>query len=186
MKIKPGQCKCGATVHLVEEAGMKWVGDVTPLDAQEAVAALVAGRELYRIRYVGSTPTNLSTAKPDVLKALASAPVGDRPEVVQSHGCPTNAVRALLPASQRGGGPGAPKAHRSPSVAPSRPSSGASRSSETVPTADPRPSSAQPHRGASSADPSCDRCGRVCRPGTYWGFEYAGQVTYAEHADCPA
>ena len=95
MKIKLGQCKCGAITYLVEQAGLKWVGDMTSLDAQEATQALLAGRELYRIRFVGPTPTDLSPARPDVLRALSGEP-GERPVVVGSHGCPSGAVRALV------------------------------------------------------------------------------------------
>ncbi len=95
MKIEDGQCnRCHALIHLVVASGMRWTADPEPLEAGEAAAALLAGRELYRVALVGKTYRNLSPAKPAVLQALWTEP-GSRPIVVASHGCPTEAARKV-------------------------------------------------------------------------------------------
>lgn len=171
MKIKLGQCRCMAIIYLVEEVGLVWTADMEPLDDQTAMGALLAGRELYRVTLVGENLRKLSMARPEALKALRGEP-SERPTIVRSHGCPPGAAKALLPASQQGGGTRTPKALRSPSVAPSRPSSGASRSSAAAPAA-----------VRHLSDPTCDRCGQPCAPGTYWGIQLGAEWLNVEHAD---
>lgn len=102
MKIEDGQCtRCGALIHLVVEAGMRWTANPRPLEAAEAVDALLGGRELYRVTLIGQTYRNLSTASPAVLRALLGEP-GERPIVVASHECPPAASQRLAdrPAAQ--------------------------------------------------------------------------------------
>lgn len=95
MKLNLGQCRrCGQITYLVEEAGMVWSADRRALGADEAVTALLAGRELYRIRFLGETPTDLSPARPATLLTLRNG-TGERPVVVQNHGCPPGASRRL-------------------------------------------------------------------------------------------
>lgn len=128
LKIKLGRCRCTAIVYMVEEAGLVWTADTEALDAQQAVAALTAGRELYRITRVGETYLNLAPATPAVLGALRTEP-GERPVVVPSHGCPPGAARGLAtPFPGRGAQPTPqrpPAGQQTPSSGPLRAVSGA-------------------------------------------------------------
>lgn len=170
MKIKVGQCRCMEIIYLVEEAGLVWTADMKPLDAGEAVDALLGGRELYRVTGATEGTRRLSTAKPAVLAALRGEP-GERPVVVRSHGCPPRAARAL---SSMAVVPGGPKALPGPPVAPQTPSWG-------QPAPDRAPDAAQ-HR----SEPVCDDCGRVCdAPGTFWGYQRGETWMYAQHVECP-
>lgn len=175
MKIQPGTCRCGALLYLVEDAGLRWTADMTPLDAQEATAALLAGRELYRLTLVGKTPSRLRTAKPDVLKALRTAMPDERPIVVGSHPCPTGAARALLPAPQPAGGPGGPTRPPKAPVPPSRPFSG-----------QPTVSSSAPDAGIQGSEgPRCDDCGLIMRDGEYVSAQLGEVYVWAIHlTDC--
>lgn len=136
--IKLGRCRCMAVVYLVEEAGLKWTADPEPLGADEAVQALLAGRELYRVAYVGSTPSRLQAARPEVLAALLGEP-GERPVVVPNHECPPGAVRALQ--TPLLGGSVQPTPQR-PSVGRTALFSGPQTGTSSVRSADPRPSDA--------------------------------------------
>lgn len=97
MKLDLGQCnRCMAVIYMAREAGITWTADpVAALEASEAVDALLGGRELYRIRYTGKTPADLSPARPAVLRALLGEP-SSRPVVVPNHQCPPGAARRLV------------------------------------------------------------------------------------------
>ena len=140
-------CKgCGAIILLGELMGLRAKCDPQALDAQEAVAALLAGRELHRVTYVGDRPANLSPARPAVLSALLGA---EPPMVVRSHSCPNASAPVSRPNSTPGGTM-PPKAGGRPPVPPSRPFSGQSTVSSTH-------GSAQ-----SAANQASDRCS-ACR-----------------------
>lgn len=165
--------RCGRVIYLAEEVGVRWTADLEPLDAQEAIQALVAGRQVYRVTQPGP---NLSTARPAVLKALREAPVGERPLVVASHGCPTGTAKALhavLPAPEEVGGPGAPKAPAGPSGARTARTSGRATGSSGAPNAENRPS-----------DPTCEACGVKIADGEQMvGIQLGELYVYAAHAD---
>lgn len=164
--------RCNKIIYLAEEAGLRWTADVEPLDAQEALTALVGGREVYRVTLPGPS---LSTARPAVLKALREAPVGDRPIVVASHPCPTGvakALRAVLPASEGEGGPGAPKGPAGPSGRRTAPSSGRATEPCGVPSA-----------ANLRTEPVCDGCGEVCADGTYASVGLGDLIVWAHHTE---
>jgi hypothetical protein len=167
--------RCGRMIYLAEEVGLRWTADMEPLDAQTAVQALVGGREVYRVTQPGPS---LQTAKPDVLKALREAPVGDRPTVVGSHPCPAGAAKALtpvLPASEGEGGTGAPKGPAGPSEPRTAPSSGPATERSGAPNAETRRSDTL--RGA----PKCDGCGQPCADGTYASIALGDLIQWAHH-----
>jgi hypothetical protein len=126
IQVEP--CKgCGAIILLGELMGLRAKCDPTPVDAQEAVAALLAGRELHRVTYVGDRPANLSPARPAVLSALLGA---EPPMVVQEHRCRADARQGGCTPAGRPNAPmvvsAYPKAPERPAqspVGPSTPSS---------------------------------------------------------------
>lgn len=165
--------RCSKIIYLVEEVGLRWTADLEPLDAQEAVSALVSGRQVYRVTQPG---TRLSTARPGVLKALREAEPSERPIVVGSHPCPEGAARPLTPV--QGGGEGlAPKASGRPPVPPSRPSLGLPTGGSTVKSADRR--GTETLRGA----PKCDTCGQPCEDGTYGAIQLGDLYVWAQHVN---
>lgn len=162
---------CGRTLYTAKVANLDVRCEVEPLDAQTAIAALLAGRELWKAGIGGLTP-----ASPVVLSGLNDpAP----PTVVGTHTC--KAVGGRLPASQKAGGPVPPKAPTDRPAAPSVASSGPSTVPSGVPDAVKRPSEGS--RGP--AEPLCDACRKPCTPGTYWGFQHGATWIYAEHVTCP-
>lgn len=120
IRVEP--CKgCGAIILLGELMGLRAKCDPQALDAQGAVAALLAGRELSRVTYVGGRPANLSPARPAVLAALRGA---EPPMVVQEHRC-TPASRPNAQSAPNGANP-SPKGPEKPAqslAGPSTPSS---------------------------------------------------------------
>ncbi|SRR6266550_2666042 len=163
IKVEP--CRgCGRTLFTVKVANLDVRCDPEKLDAQEAVAALLAGRELWSVDGM-----NLSGARHEILGGL-NGPTP--PHVVGTHRC--EAVGARLAAPQKGGEAGPPKGPSSPPVAPSVAFLGHSTGPSGVPSAVKRRS-----------DPPCDRCGRPCEPGTYASVEYGDLVIWAEHGACP-
>lgn len=158
IQVEP--CKgCGTIVLVGEMMGLRAKCDPSPLDAQEAVRALLAGRELHRVTYIGGRPANLSPARPAVLEKLRVAEPGERPMVVGSHTCPTtNGLSAPLSAPQKAGGTSAPKGGGRPPVPPSRPFSGPSTDSSTRASA-PDASRKGLERPSDSRTTECSACG---------------------------
>ncbi len=165
---------CGRTLYTGKVANLDVRCETEALDAQEATAALIAGRELWR-----ATPTGLTPAGPAVLGALKLRGNTLGPTVVGTHRC--EATGARLTASRQGGGPVAPKAHQSSPVAPSAASSGPSTPASAVTDAVNHPS--KPVEDAE--EPFCDLCRQRCTPGTYWGFQHGTTWINAEHVTCP-
>lgn len=166
MKIKVGQCRCMEIIYLVEEAGLVWTADMKPLDAGEAVDALLGGRELYRVTGATEGTRRLSTAKPAVLAALRGEP-GERPVVVRSHGCPPRAARALI----------APLPGKEPDPCPKGRENGAQGPARAVP--------AEPVTSRRSRT-VCDACSKPCADGTYASIELGDLLVWAQHVErCP-
>lgn len=121
MKIQIGKCRCGVVVFIHKDMGLTWVVEWNPLESADAVAALLGGRELYRVTFVGSTPTEIQPATNSVLAALRTEP-SSRPYVVATHGCPSaHALGLLDPRMAQGGRPapaGPPVGLQAPSWAP--------------------------------------------------------------------
>ena len=170
-------------IYLAEEVGLRWTADLEPLDAQAAVQALMVGREVYRVTQPGP---RLSTAKPDVLKALRERGTAEGPVVVASHPCPTGAAKAfkpVLPASQEDGGTGAPKAPARPSEARTAPISGQPTGSSSVPSAASHRSRVPRTVADGYARPVCDGCGQPCNDGTYASIALGDLIQWAHHVD---
>jgi hypothetical protein len=173
IQIEP--CRgCGRTLYTGKVANLDVRCEVEPLDAQEAIAALIAGRELWR-----ATPTGLTPAGSAVLGALKLRGNTLGPTVVGTHTC--KALNGRLPASQKVGGPVPPKAPADRPVAPSVASLGPSTVHSGVPDAVSPPSRAP----GGTVEPLCDTCRQPCTPGTYWGFQHGTTWVHAEHVTCP-
>lgn len=92
IQIEP--CKrCGQILVKLPLGGISIKADPSPLDAQEAVDALLGGRELYRLTTLGGNPYSLKGVGHPVLAALNAEP-GERPHVVREHRCPPGAAVA--------------------------------------------------------------------------------------------
>jgi hypothetical protein len=169
MKIQPGQCKrCKAVIYLVREAGITWTADMTPLDAQTVIQALVGGREIYAVSLDGK---QLKPAPGHLVKSWLS----DGRTIVASHPCPTAVAGALLSAVEKAGREVVPGKGPGPSVPPKNRSSGPLRSSATAPTAE--------HPGSR---PTCDGCSQPCADGTYASIDLGDLTVWAHHVDtCP-
>jgi len=152
-------------------------GEATPLDAQTAGTALLAGLKLAWVHYTGGRPSSFSEASPAVLGALRNEP-SERPVVVAEHRCPPKATGGPLKLSWKAGEGEGPKEPHSPSAAPSRPSSGPS-------TGEPTALTAATSRSEVSG-PRCSGCGQPCADGTYAAIELGDVLVWASHVDaCP-
>ena len=165
IRVEP--CKaCGAIVLLGELMGLRAKCDPAPVDAQEAVAALLAGRELHRVTYVGGRPANLSPARPAVLAALRAAEPGERPMVVGSHSCANGSAPVYRPNST----PGPPSVRQDPLAARTAPSQGLLGG--TVNDAGLQ----------DSRKPTCEACRRTIREGEeVVGIQLGDLYVYAQH-----
>lgn len=169
--------RCNKIIYLAEEVGLRWTADLTPLDAQAALQALVDGKEVYSVTQPGN---RLQTAKPDVLKALRERGTTEGPVVVASHSsCPGGAARVLRP-SQEGGQGNGPATPPKASAAPSRPLSGPLTTSSTRQTA-------QDAGRRTSSHPVCDTCGvKISDDEQMVGIQLGELYVYANHAErCP-
>lgn len=169
MKIQPGQCKrCKAVIYLVREAGITWTADMTPLDDQSLIAALVGGQEIYLLALDGK---QFGPAPSQKLKEFLS---GGR-TLLASHPCPTAVAGALLSASEKAERAVTPGKGPGPSVPPKNRSSAPLRSSPTAPTADHAPSEAQP---------KCSNCSRTLTDDdSYSSVELGDILVWAQHVD---
>ena len=174
IKVEP--CKgCGGVLLVDDFMGVRLRCEVTPLDAQTAGAALLAEQGLHRVTYLGGRPSSFGAATPAVLGALRLDP-GERPVVVVTHRCATEAVQAHQRASRSRGEGRTPKAPLRPSGTPSvavvTPSSVPSTTPSGARTAENRPS-----------EPRCSGCGEPCKDGTYAAIELGDILVWAAHVD---
>lgn len=152
IQVEP--CKgCGAIILLGELMGLRAKCDPTPVDAQEAVAALLAGRELHRVTYVGDRPANLSPARPAVLSALLGA---EPPMVVQGHRCRADARQGGCTPAERPDTPAAtPGSQRSPK-GPEKPAQ--SLAGPSTPSSVPWTAHSGAHAAVRQASETCSAC----------------------------
>jgi len=159
LKPKPAQCRCGALIYLVEESGLRWTADMTPLDRQGAITRLMGGGEVYVLdgkRLTLANPTLL--AQPGVT-------------VVGSHPCPPGAARALEKAAPA---PSPQPTPPGPPVSRTAPSLGSQGGPSSVPGAVKPPTR------------PCTDCGAMMAEGEYVAVELADVVVWAAHLDrCP-
>lgn len=187
IQVEP--CKgCGTIVLMGEMMGLRAKCDPSPLDAQEAVAALLAGRELHRVTYIGGRPANLSPARPAVLEKLRVAEPGERPMVVGSHACPTtNGSAPAWRPSSTPGGTTPPKGGGRPPAPPSRPSSGSLTDSSTHASA-PDASQKGLQRPSDGRTAPCSTCGTpitLDAPETAVLIHLGATLVDAFHTACP-
>lgn len=176
IKVEP--CRgCGRLIIPGKVSNLDVRLEATPLDAQEAVTALLAGFDLWRV-----TATSLTSASPAVLGALRTAEPGERPLVHPVHVC--EATGAALTASQGVPRATAPKARSGSPVAPSRPFSGPSTVVSGVLVAVNPPSDPEADLPVTARRPSCDTCLAPCEPGTYTGIMLGGTWIYVWHETC--
>lgn len=171
IQIEP--CKgCGRPLFTLKVANLDVRCETEALDAQEAVAELLAGRNLWR-----ATATSLAGVRPAELEALRLRGQTEGPHIVRTHRC-TATGRPATPTPR-------PSPQPTPSVPPAgrtAPFSGPLAANCSVPGAANHPSRGQ----GGLQEPVCGLCGNRPDPGTYWGFQHGDRWVYAEHADaCP-
>ena len=166
---------CSTPVYRVKVGGIEYTANLAALDAQQAVAEVIAGRRLYRLTFVGGSPVSLRPADNRVLAALNREP-DERPTVVSQHPC-TAVSRPLTPGTTSGSTSG-PKARQAGVQSPAvrtTPSSAPSTERSGAPAADRRPS-----------DVRCSECGQPCEDGTYASIGLGELTLWAAHFDtCP-
>jgi hypothetical protein len=150
--------------------------DTEPLDAQTAVQALVAGRNLWTV-----TNNHASGAGAAELAALGSSGPGvRRPFVVAEHICPTKGQEALSRRPSPSVSPSVQVTPQSPPADRTAPFSGPSAGPSSVPAAELRRSDSQV---------ACSFCGNLIRladTGTYALIELGSTLIDAFHTgDCP-
>ncbi len=164
---------CSTPVYRVKVGGIEYTANLAALDAQQAVAEVIAGRRLYRLTFVGGNPVSLRPADNRMLAALNRGP-DERPTVVSQHPC-TAVSRPLTPGTASGS-TSAPKGRETGVVDPATPS----------------PARPTERSGARSAErpPSdavrCSECGQPCEDGTYASIALGELTLWAAHFDtCP-
>jgi hypothetical protein len=177
---------CSTPVYRVKVGGIEYTANLAALDAQQAVAEVIAGRRLYRLTFVGGSPVSLRPADNRVLAALNREP-DERPTVVSQHPC-TAVSRPLTPGTTSGSTSG-PKARQAGVQSPAgrtTPSSAPSTERSGVPAADRRPSDVPQGGPSGSADVRCSECGQPCEDGTYASIGLGELTLWAAHFDtCP-
>lgn len=176
--IKIENCSgCGRNIVPTPVGGQ---AELTPLDAQEATRALIAGRTLWRL-----TATSVTNATPAILAALRNRGNVEGPCVLQDHVC-REGVQA--PAWR----PPTPSAGKETPVAPKGRENGVQRFLGTLADRSTR-SSARPTEpsGAPSAArcpsdgpteaPRCSGCGQPCEDGAYASAALGELVVWAHH-----
>lgn len=164
IKVEP--CRgCGRSLLIHPVANLVVRLEIEPLTADEAMQALLGGKNLWRV-----TQTSVSGVRPAELTALRTAEPGERPHVCQEHRCA--AVSRPNPPSR------VPSGQRTPH----RPPAGrATRSSGP---------SAAPSSARSAGRPRSEPCD-VCRkpvildgPELYIAVELGATVMWAIHDEC--
>ena len=167
-----GECPaCSSRIHRMEVCGLEMKGNLIPLDAQQAMGEVIAGRRLYRITFAGGAPLTMRPADNLVLAKLATAEPGERPYVVAEHPCAAVSRPLGVPA---GGTPA-----ENPPVPPA---------GRTAPYSGPQGvDGAASGAGTRRSDgPRCSGCGQPCADGTYASVTLGDVVMWAQHvAECP-
>jgi hypothetical protein len=176
IKVEP--CKgCGGVILVDDFMGVRVRCEASPLDAQTAGAALLAGLNLYRVHYLSGRPSTFASASPAVLGGLRIPDPSERPMVVVQHRCKAEATGAALRAPQGVKGPGtpgpAPKAPQNPPAAPGTLSSAPST----------EPSGAITAAKPVSEGPGCDGCGEPMADGTFASIELGEVMIWKHHVE---
>lgn len=183
--IKIETCRgCGRSIYVHPVANLTVRLDVEPLDAQEAVTALIAGRNLWRV-----TATSVTGARPAELSALRQRGTTEGPCIVQEHACTgrLNAASVPLSASQTAGGGKVPPKAPGPSVALQRAFSGQPTASST-PDSAPDASRKGPQPLSDARTVPCSTCGAsvpLGEPEGYVLIHLGATLIDAFHATCP-
>lgn len=181
--IKVDPCRgCGRLLYSASLGGLTYRAETDPLDAQQALAAVVGGTELYRV-----TSTSVSSVTPAVLEALRLRGTIEGPTVVRKHVCTNRGTENLPTAPQTPSQDGGREKVRTPApkapAAPSRRSSGPRSSSST-------PDSAKSAETPGGDRADCSTCGRpidLADTGTYALIELGVILIDAFHTKgCPA
>jgi hypothetical protein len=175
--IKVEGCRgCGRLLMIQPIANLEIRLETQPLDAQTAVQALVAGRNLWTV-----TNNHASGAGAAELAALGSSGPGvRRPFVVAEHVCPTKGQEALSRRRSPSVSPSVQVTPQSPPAGRTAPFSGPSAGPDSVRSAATRDSETQV---------ACSVCGNLIRladTGTYALIELGSTLIDAFHTgDCP-
>lgn len=167
MNLRTGTCsKCRGLVLLGETNGTKVAVDLTPVDAQEAVRAVLGGRQVYRLRIGASGPQSLTvhrgTLPQDGTPILADHPCGS-----------TAGYKAVRTPEVTSDPKEAPAAPRTPSPAPV--------------TDSPAPGARTAVRPRTEHLPACGLCGvRLTPEVPYVAAQLGATYVWAEHSEaCP-
>lgn len=166
---------CGRLTYVDDLGGTAIRTDTEPLEADEAVQALLGGADLYRVFFLGGRPNRYGSTTPEVLAKLRTEP-SERPLVVRAHRC-TAVSRPNTPSPVPSGQP-----------VPPSPSAGHTETPSPGPQTEPSPApGARPTGTRSDRRPTCSGCGRPCADGTYASIALGELVVWAQHVDtCPA
>lgn len=172
IKVEP--CRgCGRLLYSASLGGLNYRAETDPLDAQQALAAVVGGAELYRV-----TQTSVTSVTPAVLEALRLRGTVEGPTVVRRHVCPVKAQDAVSRPSSPSGVPADPKGLPSSPAGRQTPSSG-------QPTGSSTPGSAKSAGTPDGDGPRCDTCGLIMREGEYVSAQLGEIYIWAVHlAEC--
>lgn len=177
--IQVNPCRgCGRLLYEYKIANLDVRVETVPLDAGQAVDALVGGTPLWRVTFLGKRPGNLGSASPAVLAALRNAEPAERPVVVREHRCRADEAlqRGCTAADALSRPPVAPTVQPAPPEPPAgqqTPFSGpsaapSSASSAVTPVSDVR-------------GPRCGRCKVNMQQGEYAAIEIGEILVWAEH-----
>lgn len=174
--IKVDPCRgCGRLLYSASLGGLTYRAETDPLDAQQALTALVGGATLYRV-----TSTSVTSVTPVVLEALRLRGTVEGPTVVRRHVCTVKASEAVSRPSSPSGVPADPKGLPSSPAGRQTPSLGQSTECST-------PGSAKSaETPGSDTGPRCDDCGLIMQEGEYVAAQLGEIYIWAAHlANCP-
>lgn len=177
IEVEAGTCgRCKQTVYLKKIVNLLVACDPTPLEADEALTALVGGEQLWRLTLVGSTPSSLSPARPAVLRALRGEP-GERPTVLREHPCGSAPVYRPISGPVKGLGQPTPSR---PPAGRTAPFSGPSAATSSVRSADrPRSESRRPYLNT-----VCDVCRDMIGRSDHVGIQLGERWIWIIHDTC--
>ena len=167
--IQVNPCRgCGRLLYEYKIANLDVRVETVPLDAGQAVDALVGGTPLWRVTFLGKRPGNLGSASPAVLAALRNAEPAERPVVVREHRCTAADALSRPPVA-----PTVQQAPPEPPAGQQTPFSGPQAAPSSASSAD---------RPRSDTDgPRCGRCKVNMQQGEYAAIEIGEILVWAEH-----
>lgn len=181
MTARLAQClRCKAFTLLDTSGPVHWAADVSPLDQQGYLAAVVGRLALYAIEKRPDGSLKGRAASPGVV-VPQWGPEGAQNGVQRLHGehpCPVKdqrPVKPVGPPEAPPATPGAPEAGSHPHAAPAA----------APPAPEPRSRAATANPRLSSY-PVCGTCRRNIKHGEiYWGIQHGADWKWAEHEICP-